>query len=117
MLLFDGNCGICNVVINRLLKKGLLSKNEIFAVKSARDLANFNNLYKLNIYNFEEMILIKNSTVFKGYFAFKEIFLSSKSVLRFPFLLPLNNCLGPIIYSLFARNRHRFAKNSSCGLE
>jgi len=117
ILLYDGNCGICKVIIHRLVEKNLVAHKELFAIKSKRDLDNFNNLYKFNLTKFEEMILIKNFEFFKGYFAFKEIFISSKSVLRLLFLLPFSDFIGPLCYTYFARHRHKFSKNSNCGLE
>jgi len=116
-LIFDASCGVCNKVIESLIKRGIIKESELVPVKNKQDINLINVKYMLEIKELSEMLLITNSKIYNGFFAFRELMDHSGSLFRFIFHLPLSSYFGPIIYKSFARNRHLFGRNSTCGIQ
>ena len=116
LLIYDGTCGVCQEVIEYFIRKGMIKKEELLAISSKRDLQMVEKRFEFHVSEFNEMIYISDSKVFLGYDAFRAMFCQSNSFFKFFFFLPLSSVVGPWAYRFFAKNRHKFSKNSSCGL-
>lgn len=116
-LIYDGTCGVCRKVVNYLVASNLIKQEELMGVTSQNDFKKITHEYNLILKDFNEMILVKDLTIYLGYFAFREIFKNSRSNFRFLFLLPFSDRMGPFIYRVFSRNRTKFQRNSNCGLK
>lgn len=115
ILLFDGECHLCNSAVNFILKK---EKNEhlFFTPLQSKTGIEILNHYSLNTSKIDSLVLIENS---KAYIKSTAVIKLTKYLKG---LYPLAICLliipkilRDIVYNYIAKNRYKwFGKSNSC---
>ena len=116
IILFDGECMLCNTFISFMLKKEI--GTIFFCDLNSATAKTLLEKYYMPIQNFNTIYLIENNKIYSKSTAVLKILSSInifyKLILSSLILIP--QFIRDYFYSLIANNRHRFFKSKSCYL-
>jgi predicted DCC family thiol-disulfide oxidoreductase YuxK len=120
VVIYDGSCGICRKIINKL-QKIEYSANISYVPSSKIETIKIPLAEEIKILAAKYMICyeVSKDQVHLGYFAFRRILLLSRKFKIFAMIMffPGTSLVGRFIYRFVASNRKRMSgKGSSCGL-
>ncbi len=108
VVIFDGDCGFCQSIVNVLKKIDWLKKFKYIPFQEENV---FNKYNQLTVEMCQkEMFLIKpTGEYYGGYDAFKimSIYLPITFLVSWFFFLPGVTCIGRCVYKFIAENRHK----------
>lgn len=117
ILLFDGDCNLCNGVVQFIIKRDKLSKFKFTSLQSKIGQQILSKL-KLSNNHFDSFIYVKNQTVYLKSTAALQILKDIGGMWKLLYMLiVVPTTIRDYIYSFIANNRYRFfGKANNCML-
>jgi predicted DCC family thiol-disulfide oxidoreductase YuxK len=114
ILVFDGDCFLCNKLIQFILRKDKRKKIHLVTLQSNLGKSILIK-YKFNPDDYSTVMYIKNEVLYTKSTAVIKIFSLLNRVNKIALcLLIIPKFIRDFVYSIVAKNRHRFFPNKSC---
>jgi predicted DCC family thiol-disulfide oxidoreductase YuxK len=114
ILVFDGDCLLCNKLIQFILRKDKRKKIHLVTLQSNLGKSILIK-YKFKPDDYSTVMFIKNEVLYTKSTAVIEILTHLNRVYKMALcLLIIPKFIRDFVYSIVAKNRHRFFQNKSC---